>query len=59
MFCGMMMSNGLMALKEVPGKANAENYVALLKEFGVPIMRLNHKEEFLIIQDNARHKMLG
>ena len=42
MFWGMVMYNGLIALKEVPGKANAENYVALLKEFGVPIMRLNH-----------------
>jgi len=50
----MVMSNGLIALKEVPGKANSENYVGLLKEFGVPIMRLNHKQEFLIIQYNAR-----
>ena len=49
----MVMSNGLMAFKEVLGKANAENYVTLLKEFGVPIMRLNHKE-FFIIQDNAK-----
>jgi len=54
MFWGMVMSNGLIALKEVPGKANAVNYVTLLKDFGVPIMRLNHKRDFLIIQDNAR-----
>ena len=54
MFLGIVMSNCLLALKGVPEKANAENYVALLKDFGVPTMRLNHKEEFLFIQDNAR-----
>ena len=50
----MVMSNGLIRLKEVLGKANEENYIALFKEFGEPIMRLNHKKEFLIIQENAR-----
>ena len=50
----MVTFNGLIALKEVPGKANAENYLVLLKEIGVPIMHLNHTEEFFIIQDNAR-----
>ena len=54
MFWGMVMSNGLIALKEIPGKANAEGYVSLLQGFGVPIMRLNYKADFLIIQDNAR-----
>ena len=43
MIWGMVISNGLIAVKEVPGKANAENNVALLKVFGLPIMRLNHK----------------
>ena len=54
MFWGMVMSNGLIAVKEIVGIANGQNYVELLKEFGVPIMRLNHKDDFLIIQDNAR-----
>ena len=54
MFWEMVMSNGLIALKKIPGKANAEGYISLLKGFSVPIMRLNYKADFLIIQDNAQ-----
>ena len=54
MFWGMVMSNDLIAVKEIVEIANGQNYVELLKEFGVPIMRLNHKDDFLIIQDNTR-----
>ena len=54
MYWGMLMSNGLVALKYVEGQANAANYVAILKDFGVSIIRLNYKNDFIIIQDNAR-----
>ena len=54
MYWGMVMSNGLIALKEVEGTLNTENYITILKNFGVPIMRLNFEDDFYIIQDNAR-----
>ena len=49
MYWGMAMLNGLVALKEVEGKANSANYVAILKDFVVPIISLNYKNDFIII----------
>ena len=50
----MVISNGLIGLKEIVGMANGQNFVMFLKEFGVSIILLNHKRDFIIIQNNTR-----
>lgn len=54
MFWGMVMPNGLIYLKLVNGILNTENYISLLKNYGIKMMKLNMQPAFTFIQDNAR-----
>lgn len=53
MMWGMLMPNGLIAVKQMIGKQTSEKYIELLQTFAVPIMNLNMKSEFYFIQDNC------
>ena len=53
MFWGMIMPNGVLAIKEVNGNLNSDKYMSLLESFGVPYMKLNCKQNFNFVQDNC------
>jgi len=53
----MIMPNGLLSVHIINGKFKSTDYVALLRKYIVPIMRLNMKSNFYFQQDNcAVHK---
>jgi len=53
MVWGMLMPNGLIAVKLLEGKQNAAKYVATIKLFCVPIMNLNIQTKIYLVQDNC------
>lgn len=53
MYWGMVMPNGLIWLKLLNGKQNAQKYVHLMENYAVPIMKLNYINNFYFVQDNA------
>ena len=53
MYWGMVMPNGLVALRQLKGKQNSEKYITLLESFAVPCMKLNLIGSFSFIHDNA------
>ena len=53
MFWGMIMPNGLVALKEIDGSLNSNKYIHLLESFAVPCMKLNAQQNFVFVQDNC------
>lgn len=53
MFWGMIMPNGLIAIREVNGTLNSDSYIELLKTFAVPCMKLNSNDTFNFVQDNC------
>lgn len=54
MFWGLVMPNGLVYLKNIKGIINSEKYIDILRNFGIPLMKLNMKPDFIFVQDNAR-----
>ena len=50
---GMLMPNGLIALKILEGKQNADKYIDTIKSFCVPIMNLNIQSKIYLVQDNC------
>jgi len=53
MYWGMLMPNGLIALKKIMRNINSNEYINLLKHYAVPLMKLNRTENFQFIQDNC------
>lgn len=53
MMWGMIMPNGLVAVKEVEGTLNSDLYIDLLKSFIVPCMNLNCQGNYNYVQDNC------
>lgn len=53
MMWGMIMPNGLIAVKEVEGTLNSDRYIQLLQSFIVPCMKLNIIGNFNYVQDNC------
>jgi len=53
MVWGMLMPNGLIALKELQGRQDAAKYIETMKTFGVPIMNMNVKHRIGLVQDNC------
>lgn len=49
----MVQPNGLLAFKIINGKFNSSEYIKLLSEKMVPLMKLNFGEDFYFQQDNA------
>lgn len=54
MMWGIIFPNGLVAVKKVQGHQTSVNYIDILSSFGVPLMKLNLKPHFGIVQDNSR-----
>ena len=54
MVCGMLIPNGLTAVKVLEGIQDAGKYIETLKTFGVPIMKLNIKHNIGLVLDNCR-----
>lgn len=53
MMWGMIMPNGLIAIKKLIGKQNSEKYINLMKTYAVPIMNLNLEPNYNFVQDNC------
>ena len=53
MVWGMIMPNGLVAIKIMEGRQNSEKYIELLRTFAVPIINLNYKNPYHFIQGNC------
>ena len=53
MMWGVLMPNGLIALKKQDGRQSSEKYINLLDTFAVPLLKLNMKSNFYLIQDNC------
>jgi len=53
MVWGMVMPTGLIAVKIIEGRLNADAYIKMINEYALNLMRLNC-EEILMVQDNAR-----
>ena len=57
MYWGMLMPNGLVALKKITENLNSDKYIALLDSYAVPLIKMNSAENWHFIQDNcAVHK---
>ena len=54
MMWGLVLPNGLIALKKVVGHQTSENYIEILSKYAVPLIKLNLKEDFGLVQDNSR-----
>ena len=44
MVWGMIMPNGLVTVQLLQGNQNSQNYIALFKDFFVPIMNINYPQ---------------
>lgn len=53
MIWGMLMPNGLVAIRKMEGKQNSAKYIDILKNFAVPIMNLNYSHPYNFVQDNC------
>ena len=53
MLWGMIMPNGLIAVRVLQGKQNSDSYITLFKEFAVPLMKLNSIKGYSIVHDNC------
>ena len=53
MVWGMVMPNGLIAIKEIDGTLNSKKYVDLLETYAVWLMNLNLPKDFNFVQDNC------
>jgi len=49
----MVMPNGLLAYRILKGNFNSENYLEILQEMAVPMMKLNYGSNFYFQQDNS------
>lgn len=49
----MLMPNGLLAYRILKGKFNSDDYIRLLKEMIVPIIKLNFKSNVVFQEDNS------
>lgn len=49
----MVLPNGLVSHKIIRGKFKAVNYIDLLKQQAIPIMKLNFHDEFVFQEDNS------
>jgi len=49
----MLMPNGLLAHRIITGKFNSKNYISLLEDMIVPIMKLNFGFDFIFQEDNS------
>ena len=49
----MVMPNGLVSHTIIRGKFKAVNYIDLLKQQAIPIMKLNFHDEFVFQEDNS------
>ena len=49
----MVMSNGLTSHKIIRGNIKAADYLCILKEQAIPIIKLNFGENFSFQEDNA------
>lgn len=52
MIWGFVMPNGLVTVKIIGKRFNSENYIKLMKDFALPIMKLNYKD-MVFAQDNS------
>ena len=53
MVLGMLLPNGLIAVKILEGKQNAAKYITTIKSFCVPIINLNVQPKVYLVQDNC------
>ena len=54
--CLMVLPNGLVSHKIISSKFKAVNYIDLLKQQAIPIMKLNFHDEFVFQEENSiRH----
>lgn len=53
MVWGMLLPNGLIAVKVLEGRQTAVTYVDTIKSFCVPIMKLNIPPQIWLVQDNC------
>jgi len=53
MVWGMLLPNGLIAIKVLQGIQTAATYVETIKSFCVPIMKLNLEPKIWLVQDNC------
>jgi len=50
---GMVMPNGLLAVKILEGKQNSASYIQLFKDFVVPLMNINYEAGYSVVHDNS------
>jgi len=53
MVWGMVTPNGILTIKRLHGKIKSQNYLDMLKNFAVVIMKLNMRPHFSFVQDNC------
>ena len=53
MVWAMVMPNGLLSYKIMKGRQKSENYIRVLENNAIPIIKLNYKDEFTFQQDNC------
>lgn len=53
MMWGVLMPNGLIALKQLEGKQDSVKYINLLQTFAVPLLNLNMDINYNFVQDNC------
>ena len=53
MVWAMIMPNGLLSYEIMIGKQKSSNYIAIIRNKALPIIRLNVKDDFVFQQDNS------
>ena len=49
----MVMPNGLISHKTIRGSFKSLNYLDLLRDLAIPILKLNFRDDFIFQQDNS------
>ena len=53
MVWGMIMPNGLLSYEILKGKQKSKNYIDMLENKAFPIIKVNHRPDFIFQQDNC------
>ena len=53
MVLAMILPNGLLFYEILTGKQKSSNYIDIIKNKALPIMKINMKDKFVFQQDNS------
>ena len=53
MVWAMILPNGLLSYEILTGKQKSSNYIDIIKNKALPIMKINMKDKFVFQQDNS------